>query len=367
VAYDAIYPGRPWLDTNGRRIQAHGGSLFAAGDTVYWYGENKERSLPGSGIWHWGVRCYSSKDLYNWEDLGLIIPPLPDEPGSPLHPASFLDRPHIIYNEKTSKYVAWLKIMQPDGGQSETVLTADTFTGPYTIVKRDLKPLGMNAGDLDLVVDCATGKAYYYFEKVHTELICAELTDDYTDVSGVYSSHFPLGQPPFVREAPAHFTRGGKHYLFTSGTTGYHPNPTMVAMADDWHGPWVDLGDPHIDDPSRTSFNTQISSVFKVPWKKDLYITIGDRWIADLAERAGDAYGNGRQYELVAELFERMFKPGPNTAHGPADLSYEMKRAASTLENINTSIADYVWLPVEFEGDKPVLRWQDSWRLEDYE
>lgn len=31
----------------------------------------------------------------------------------------------------------------------------------------------------------------------------------------------------------------------------------------------------------------------------------------------------------------------------------------------NTSIARYVWLPIQWDGDKPVLRWQASWRLED--
>ena len=27
-----------------------------------------------------------------------------------------------------------------------------------------------------------------------------------------------------------------------------------------------------------------------------------------------------------------------------------------------TSIADYVWLPVEWEDGRPVLRWRDEWR-----
>ena len=36
--------------------------------------------------------------------------------------------------------------------------------------------------------------------------------------------------------------------------------------------------------------------------------------------------------------------------------------AAKQLETANTSIADYVWLPIEWENDKPVLRWQDSWQ-----
>ena len=82
----------------------------------------------------------------------------------------------------------------------------------------------MNAGDFDLVVDPTDGKAYYYFERVHSELICADLTADYTDVTGYYSTHFPRMQPSFVREAPAHFWRNGVHYLITSGTSGY-PQP----------------------------------------------------------------------------------------------------------------------------------------------
>ena len=40
--YTNIRPGQVWLDTNGNRIQAHGGAILAAGDTFYWYGENKE-------------------------------------------------------------------------------------------------------------------------------------------------------------------------------------------------------------------------------------------------------------------------------------------------------------------------------------
>jgi signal transduction histidine kinase/ActR/RegA family two-component response regulator len=138
----------------------------------------------------------------------------------------------------------------------------------------------MSAGDFDLVV-APDGKAYYYFERVHSETICVELTDDYTDVTGKYSTHFPRPYPPYVREATAHFQRGGKHYLLTSGTTGYLPNPSEVAVADTWHGPYRELGNPHPTDESNTSFHSQISSVFKVPGKKDLYIACADRWAPD--------------------------------------------------------------------------------------
>ena len=281
--YTSIRPGRVWLDTDGKRIQAHGGSIFYENGRYYWYGENKQFTDGASDIWHWGVRMYESDDLYNWRDLGLIIPPRPGDPSSPLHPSSYMDRPHIIYNERTRKYVCWLKIMQRDGTQSETVLTADRLTGPYGIVREGLRPLGMSAGDFDLAV-APDGKAYYYFERVHSETICADLTDDYTDVTGYYSTHFPHPFPPFVREATSHFLRRGKHYLLTSGTTGYFPNPSEVAVADSWHGPYKVLGNPCPDDPSDTTWHSQIASVFKVPGKKDLYIALGDRWLPDCAD-----------------------------------------------------------------------------------
>ena len=84
----AIYPGKVWLDTNGNRIQAHGGSIMYIDGVYYWYGENKEKTDGVNGIWHWGVKCYSSTDLYNWEDRGIIIPPEPGDPTSSLHPES---------------------------------------------------------------------------------------------------------------------------------------------------------------------------------------------------------------------------------------------------------------------------------------
>lgn len=44
--YDKFYPGRVWLDTEGKRIQAHGGSVMYLDGVYYWYGENKELTNP---------------------------------------------------------------------------------------------------------------------------------------------------------------------------------------------------------------------------------------------------------------------------------------------------------------------------------
>lgn len=352
MAYNSIKPGQTWFDTEGKRIQAHGGSIIMVGDTFYWYGENKEKSTVGSGIWHWGVRCYASKDLYNWEDKGLIIPPDLDDKESSLHPSKAMDRPHIIYNRFTQKFVCWLKIMHPDDSQTETVLTADNFLGPYTRVRENLRPLGMNAGDFDLVVNPSDGKAYYYFERVHSELICADLTADYTDVTGYYSSHFPQPFPPFVREAPAHFYRNGLHYLVTSGTTGYFPNPSEVACSPLYHGPFEILGNPHPNDETNTSYRSQICSIFKHPGKEDLYIALADRWISD-SQYTG---AMPREYKEVARLFEGYFNPALS----------EEERVKSIDYQVDTSVADYVWLPFRFDGKMAYLDWHDEWRVEDY-
>ena len=57
MKYDSIRPGKIWLDTDGKRIQAHGGSVMYIDGRYYWYGENKEFTDPRKNIWHWGVRC----------------------------------------------------------------------------------------------------------------------------------------------------------------------------------------------------------------------------------------------------------------------------------------------------------------------
>jgi hypothetical protein len=351
--YNSIRPGQVWLDSEGKRIQAHGGSVMYLDGIYYWYGENKEKTTGEDGIWHWGVRCYTSRDLYNWKDEGIIIEPDTNNPESSLHPNSLMDRPHIIYNVKLKKYVCWLKIMHTNNTQSETVLIADSILGPYTKVRENLQPLGMNAGDFDLAV-AEDGKAYYYFERVHSETICADLTDDYTNVTGYYSTHFPYHQgPPYVREATAHFMRDGKHYLITSGTTGYLPNPSEVAVSDTWHGPYRVLGNPHRNDKSNTSFHSQVSSVFKVIGKKDLYITCADRWLPDKMDLEYDSYAP--VYEAVGKQNFDKLKQYPNA-----------KELLMLSFRSNTSIAGYIWLPLLFNGDMPYIDWTDEWRIEDY-
>jgi hypothetical protein len=348
-----------WLDTTGKPIQVRGGSIIQIDGAYYWYGENKERTTGKDRIWHWGVRCYRSTDLYNWEDAGIIIPPEPDDPNSPLHPFKYVDRPHILFNPATKKFVCWIKVMEEDY-QTRSVLTADRIAGPWTLVHKRLRPVGMSAGDFDLVTSPDDAKAYMYFERVHSEMICADLTADYTDFTGYYSTHLPRGGPPFVREGLSHFFRRGRHYLLSSGTTGYFPNPSEAAVADTFHGPWTTIGALHPNDRSRTSFNSQISSVFKHPRKQDLYIALADRWFGPLS---GAGFESGRLSELVQSAFAKRFArpPQPFTPDEARAMSFAGPLA------INTSQARHVWLPIRFEGERPYVDWRDEWSLDEFE
>ena len=196
----------------------------------------------------------------------------------PLHPTYCVDRPHIIYCQKTGKYVCWIKVMASEIAQFMTILQADRFEGPYVTVKKFYNPLDMYCGDFALHVDDEKGKAYIWFERPHFQLVCATLTDDFTGVTKEYSIHYDGLIPPYTREAPTFFERNGKKYLFTSGTSGYYPNRTDVCTFTDYHGEYISLGNPCISDKSGTTFNSQITCVIRVPGT-DRYVAMADRWM----------------------------------------------------------------------------------------
>lgn len=350
--YTCIRPGKYWYDANGSLIQAHGGSLMKVDGKYYWYGENKQ-GVTGRAtgedcpIWHSGVRLYSSSDLYNWQDEGVILVASGD-PETPFHPRNIMDRPHILYNERDQRYVLWAKIAGVLGAGADfrkgymAVAVAPDIKGPYTVVNRIAQP-ELPMGDFDLVKD--EGKAYILYERPHTEMICQTLSDDYLGVTTEYSRHIYRGKPPFTREAPCFFKREGRKYLIASGTTGYFPNATETFEIIDFHGEWKMLGKTCVGDTNRSSFHAQFSSVFHVP-DSDTYIATGDRWLTDLPHDMPD----------MDILYQFKYPKA-------ADFAYRFPRNA-TLTDSNTSMAGYVWLPVRFDAaGTPYITWMDEWRV----
>lgn len=100
--------------------------------------------------------------------------------------------------------------------------------------------------------------------------------------------------------------------------------------------------------------------------------------IGNKAERAGSrkeavvsgwgfAKGNGlptmmdKKYEEYALMFEKIFS-------GEMPPQWDKKEEDGFAGGMdNTSIADYVWLPLRFAGDMVYIDWKDEWRIEDYE
>ncbi len=347
MKYNCFTPGQEWVDTDGKLIQAHAGYMLYENGTYYWYGENKEKSVRESEVWHWGVRLYSSTDLYNWKSEGIIMPAELEDVESPLYFNQKMDRPHILFNEKTGLYVMWMKIMSSKYAKlcTAAIATSKSIKGPFRLVKKEYLPNGFELGDFELVK--YGNKAYILYEKPHTELVISPLSDDYLSTAGECKSYFFNGYPPFIREAPATFSCGDKLYMITSGTTAKFPNPSETAVAEHIMGDWRVLGNPHQGKHKNTSFDSQISCIFKHPAKKNLYIAMADRWLIDLPENMPN----------IQEIFESKFNKALSPI--PFDLS--------TLTVKNTSLARYVWLPIVFENGVPVIRWYDNWRWEDFE
>lgn len=358
VTSQIIHSAGPWVDTDGKKIEAHGFQVFynEQDSTYYWYGENKEHTHRGTNVWTWGMRAYASKDFVNWEDKGLIIPPDTTDVHSPLHFSQFNDRPHIIYNKKTGKWICWIKNM------SSTVffvMQADTFLGPYEMVNKGLRPGGYGVGDFDLYVDDNTGKAYIWFERPHWEMLCFTLNDTYTDVTEEKSEHFYGLRPPYTREAPAHFMAEGKHYLFTSGTTGYYPNQSQVACFDDVHGSYIDLGNPHPSDTTRTSFFSQITDVVKIQGKENLYVVVADRWMPQLME--------GYNSETILRQFAEQHKDNhPDELNFEGIGYYPDYTGVVRVDWDDIPNATYTFLPMQIINGMPVIEWKDEWSIEDY-
>ena len=104
-AADGFFPGAAkWADTNGNHINAHGGGVVFHEGAYYWFGENRDGKKSA------GISCYKSTDLYNWQRLGLALTPTGSmsEDLNDIAPGRTLERPKVIYNAATGKWIMWI-------------------------------------------------------------------------------------------------------------------------------------------------------------------------------------------------------------------------------------------------------------------
>jgi hypothetical protein len=349
--YSAFEPGVIWNDTEGNFINAHGGGILKYVNTYYWFGEAKETGENGGKAFK-GVSCYSSTDLYNWKNEGIALKVLADTT-SMLQRACVIERPKVVYNKKTKKFVMWFHHELKDKAYAAALAgcaVADKITGPYVYLK-SLRPAagrwpvgfskqmqadtvtenGLNKNSIQLKEAVVNGlyvrrdfkggqmsrdmtvymdddnKAYLITASEENQTLhIHELSKDYTGFTGKYYRVFPGGR----NEAPAIFKKDGRYYLFTSGLTGWKPNEGKSAVAKSLTGVWQSIGNPcrGTDAENKNTFWSQSTYIIPVHGKKVAYIFMADRWKS---------------------------------------------------ENLYDS--RYICLPIEFEEGKPVLRWKEKW------
>ena len=100
----------------------------------------------------------------------------------------------------------------------------------------------------------------------------------------------------------------------------------------------------------RLLFIVRFPVYLKVEGKKDLYIACADRWLPNNMDK---------EYSIYREMFECIY--------GDEKKEFDFSRMGEEVVQ-NTSIANYVWLPLKFREDGMVLiEWRDSWSLDEFE
>jgi len=140
-------PGKVWKDTEGNPINAHGGGILYHNGVWYWYGEYKKgdtKRVDYVTTWEdyrvhaGGVSCYSSKDLLNWKFEGVALRPNTSDSTHDLHTSKVIERPKVIYNKKTNKFVMWMHLDSEDYSYARSgVAVSDKPTGPFRFIQSE--------------------------------------------------------------------------------------------------------------------------------------------------------------------------------------------------------------------------------------
>jgi len=269
-------------DNAGHFINAHGAGILYYEGTYYLFGEIKKGKtwLVAGQQWEdyrvpaGGVSCYSSNDLKHLHYEGVALAPVKGDTTNDLDTGRVIERPKVIYNAGTKKFVMWVHVDRKDYSYSQAgVAVSDRPEGPYRYVY-SVKPNGNMARDMTLFKD-DDNKAYlvYSSEQNNTMQVCL-LSNDYLIPSKAYSRVL-IGRR---REAPALFKNKGKYYLITSSCTGWSPNAATYAVADSPLGPYKEYGNPCTGPGAATTFEAQSTFVLPVAGKPGEYIFMADRW-----------------------------------------------------------------------------------------
>lgn len=239
---------------------------------------------------------------------------------NPTDTSCVFERPKMVYNEATKRWVIWFHADGPRYGYNEwdatyakakggvAISTTSDPAGPYKYLGSFRLNTGDNSGnpgmlrDMNLYVDDKDANndgvkdAYLiYASDENTDMTISLLDKTYTKLAKPISQEqrgtsVENGDTYNTvswdsRESPAPVKWNGRYYIIYSHTTGWRPNQNeyMVSEGDNILGPYSNGGCPFVegDGPNQSpsdSFYTQSSSVIPVDESKGLYIYWGDRW-----------------------------------------------------------------------------------------
>lgn len=267
----------PWYDLDGNPIHAHGGWILKHGDYYYWYGEDRRENYY--------ISCYRSSDLVEWEFRKHIL--TTDSPTTSIRVVTQimlenskgnkvnLERPKVIYNKKTKKFVLWAHF-ENGNDYSEAAVAIATADKPDDVFTYHghFRPYGYMSRDCTLFVDKEDTAYFISAARDNADLHVYRLSEDYLNVDKLVHK---LWQGEY-REAPAVFEKDGEYVMITSGCSGWKPNQAKYSVAKNIEDSWTDL--KKIGD--QTTFDSQASFILK---EDNTILYFGDYWQGD-----GDAY-----------------------------------------------------------------------------
>ena len=110
-----------------------------------------------------------------------------DDPNHDLHPSKVLERPKVIYNRKTGKFVMWAHVESADYSKAcAGVAVSDSPAGPFTYLG-SFRPNDAMSRDQTVFVD-DDGRAYqFYSSENNATMYISLLTDDYLSFGTFYT------------------------------------------------------------------------------------------------------------------------------------------------------------------------------------
>lgn len=266
-AQSSIANGTEWHDTDGNIIQAHGSGLLKVGKVFYWFGTGKSANSNSFT----SINCYASTDLVNWEFKNEVVTTATHNDIGDYYRNRVIERPKVIYNETTRKYVMWAHWDWSNYSEAEAVVfQCDEIDGDYELVKH-FRPFNNMARDCGLYKK-EDGTAYFFAAaNENADMVMYKLTDDYLDTKEQVATLWPGSH----RESPVIFETNSSSYFITSGTAGWIPNQGKYSRSSEIEGSWSEL----TNFGNSTTFDTQPTYIFPVEGSEDTtFVYCGDRW-----------------------------------------------------------------------------------------